>query len=89
MAKYHKKDCRNHGGQIETLVSKYPMLVKGMEWFTGHNRHERRAMRHFQGVRKNTKGFPIGFNKTTWDSRCAELALIARQNDASKEQGVR
>lgn len=88
MAKYDKKDCRNHGGQIKTPVSKYPKLVKGCEWFTGKNRHDRRTAKHFAGVRKNTKGFPIGFNKITWNQRCAELAYLERQQDASRGRSL-
>ena len=84
MAKYDKRDCRNHGGQIKTKASKYPKLVAGSTWFTGKNRHERRTEKHFSGVRKNTLGVPVGFNAKTWNTRCAELAYLVRQNDASK-----
>lgn len=62
MAKYQKSDCRNHGGQIKTKASKYPKLVKGSVWFTGQNRHERRAEKAHERIvfkLRGTNGFKI------------------------------
>ena len=50
----------------------------------GKNRHDRRADRHFQGIRKNTLGVPLGFNVLTWNSRCQDVAMFQRESDASK-----
>ena len=56
MAKYEKKDCRNHGGQIIAKASDYPKPVEGSTWFTGMNRHERRAEKSRQRIVFKAKG---------------------------------
>ena len=56
MAKYAKGDCRNHGGQIVARSTDYPKIVKGSTWFTGKNRHERRAEKASQKVAFKAKG---------------------------------
>ena len=60
MGMYGKKDCRNNGSQIKTPISKYPKLVKGSTWFTGKNRHERRAEAASQKIAFRAIG-KIGF----------------------------
>ena len=58
MAKYLKGDCRNHGGQIKSRSSQYPRLVKGTAWFSGKNRHERRADESLKKYTLKAKGTP-------------------------------
>ena len=79
MAKYAIDDCRN-GSTLGKTVSGYPMFYKHREHGimvahsdSGRTRAEKRASKHFVG-RKNTNGFPLGFNKNTWNDFCLRNA---------------
>ena len=68
MAKYAKDDCRNHGGPIKSASGTFDFIVESNKV----TRHEKRMAKHFKnGLRKNTRGFILGYNKTTFDRMMA------------------
>lgn len=64
MAKYEKDDCRN-SADLCGAVSDYPKIYLEIPVRRSRNRHQKRVQKRFF-ARKNTRGFPVGFNAKTW-----------------------
>ena len=61
MAKYAEDDCRNHGGPIIGKPQTFDFIIETNKI----GRHERRRIKALAG-RKNTRGYPSGFNAKSW-----------------------
>lgn len=63
--------------ELRMIGPSVPKMYKAVPHARTENRHERRRAEAMVG-KKNTRGFPIGFNKLTWSKYNVEEKAAAK-----------
>lgn len=63
--------------ELRMIQPSVPKMFKAVPHNRTENRHERRRAEAMVG-KKNTRGFPIGFNKLTWSKYNTEEKAVSK-----------